>query len=293
MKKFSFVLSLCIISSTFSQSSDTIKKCNYKFQSLSFTTGFYATTGVTAQINDLTKISNESTIAKEMFDLKDSLIFSGIGNQRTQSYFSFDLQFVQSNPKRFQSRISIGFDGVKMGLGELYGYKSEAGRYDTLTSSSSGEEYYIDTLNSLSYYYSGSAQMVGLRLGYQIEADYKARLHFFAGVNYVFRFSTQARASIGKSEYTYSSNGSFEQVNNQSQNYRSISNDVAMGSPIMQSLSIPMGLDFRLSKSNSFFKNLHLQACFEPGLFAINNSKFNNYFGNFALYQAGLVVDFP
>jgi hypothetical protein len=137
--------------------------------------------------------------------------------------------------------------------------------YDTLTSSLTGEQTFIDSVSSQSYFMNHSSRQIRLDAALIFRTDASARWSLFAGIG--------ASLGVNYNATTYISYYMNNYINGQDGNYYGYSNN---GSEKTESFTtknyltttafIPMGVDFRIGKNQAFWKRLHLYYEIKPSI---------------------------
>jgi hypothetical protein len=140
--------------------------------------------------------------------------------------------------------------------------KSESFIYDTLTSSSTGEKFYLDSTVETGRYFSVYSKAICLKLGLILDYQISNSFAFYTGLE----FGLAHHFSINQENNTYQNyNKRFFENSNYYSSYNSISNENisynkynASFYPIKVSqfiLGIPVGVKFRLSKKENIFQH--------------------------------------
>lgn len=145
---------------------------------------------------------------------------------------------------------------------------TESFRIDTLTSSQSGDQFYIDSFSTHSYH-AGYAQEQ-LRLDASLLFRYNAakRWSFFGGVGANFGLSYNARTTVVHNISPYGNGYGFGLFNdivfntggNQEQEVYENKGGFGFG------IYAPIGIDFQVGKNREFWKPMHLYMELRPGL---------------------------
>jgi hypothetical protein len=142
--------------------------------------------------------------------------------------------------------------------------RSEIVRYDTLTSSQTGEEYYIDSTYSESYFVNYGSKQLRFETALIFGTNKEKRWSIYAGLGLSFGISYNSETMI-----SYSSNSGVSGVNStydtagdytsKSENFRNKMNSSS-------SIFIPMGVDFRIGKNRDFWNRIHLYYEIKPSV---------------------------
>lgn len=148
-------------------------------------------------------------------------------------------------------------------------------RYDTLVSNQTGANTYIDSVNTRSYALSYSRQQMRLEASfiYQSNPNQEKRWNFYAGLGmalimnlnnttnidfYDARYTEISRNSLNSFQY-YRFGSSYESARGINEEYRHKNN---MGFAVF----LPLGIDFRIGRTHSFWSRLHLLYEMRPSL---------------------------
>jgi hypothetical protein len=161
-------------------------------------------------------------------------------------------------------RVGITYNSVS--FDDLSYSKSESFAHDTLTSSQTGEMYFIDSTVYSGYNMNHKYDQLSVDASLLFRTDPTARWHLFGGVG-----ATAGISLISKTEISYYESNSIDQINGNYDTYggkfskyhndyygdkdtETFRNENVYGF----SGYIPIGVDFRISNKNEFFKNVHL-----------------------------------
>lgn len=193
------------------------------------------------------------------FQANDFFIFNGPSSSSYQS-IQLGLTF-KSNPNPLWrigiSHISLG--DISKGLS-----KSTIVPYDTLTSSQTGQQYFLDSTYAENYNMNYSSQQLRLETSLIYRTNPENRWSVYAGIGLSFGLSYNASTTINYNSFSYSS--SYDQ----SYNYSNLGQDkreyFENKSNWSTSVFVPMGIDFRLGKKREFWKRLHLYHEMKPSI---------------------------
>lgn len=158
--------------------------------------------------------------------------------------------------------------------------------YDTITSSQTGTQTYIDSIFIDNYHITYNQKRVMLDASLIFRTKPEARWHLFGGIGLqlgmAFRANTTVQYSFLKGQSSkqngleYLSN--YMMLNNHSADNKT--EKVANASSVAGGVYIPLGLNFRLSKKHDFFRQISLFTEMRPGLYwsgvpELNTTTFN------------------
>ena len=229
--------------------------------------GMYFGQSPTLTLDDYKTLAPGSTLLTNDFSTYDSHDNYGVtGN------FAFamavGITFKNKNgdaPKRNPVlRIGVTYNSVS--LDGLSYSKEERFAHDTLTSSQTGEMFFIDSIAYSGYNMNHKYDQLSVDASVLFRTNPEARWHLFGGIG-----ATVGMSLISKTEISFYESNSIEDVEKDYDSYggkfnkyhddynvdgitETYRNDNVYGF----SGYVPMGVDFRISNKNEFFKNVHL-----------------------------------
>jgi hypothetical protein len=157
-----------------------------------------------------------------------------------------------------QLRLGVSYSSALNFIG--YSSKEDRKTFDTLTSAQTGEMYFVDSITSNSYSAVYSSNQLQFDGSFIIRTNPQKRWSVYSGIGFLAGFSLVANTSV-----YYTNSQSIESYNVES--YLSKSYHVSFhvesekhSNKTSSSLSayIPIGIDFRIGKTNEFWKKIHL-----------------------------------
>ncbi len=152
------------------------------------------------------------------------------------------------------------------GIGNSLGYsKSDTYRIDTLTSSQTGAQTFVDSVNNKYYNFQYSYKTIGLDAALIYRTNPKARWSLYGGVGVNFTVGVNATLNNRSQEYksinninnnNFYSNAFYQAIATENISTESKSNTA--------SVYLPIGIDFRIGRRREFFKRIHLFAEARP-----------------------------
>jgi len=227
---------------------------------------------------------------------------------------NFDNQYYSDWSGDFTPRISIGITPyskkkgeynvnreIRFGIGSNKGsrryfsfYNEEKIRVDTFQSVNGNPNIYADSNYVNNFYYSEDFIDLSFSFSYLFKTNANKRFHAYAGVGVEYAITLKYYVTANQFEnyiMTYSQEGTQEgssPYNSYYQSYygylSSSYNETKMKSPAhFIRAFIPVGINFRFSNNNSFFKHLNIYSEINPGIeFQIipgEQNYVNPYFG--------------
>jgi len=203
-------------------------------------------------------------------DFSDYAISRSTGEYTGVFGVTVGLKFLDKEKNAYKTnpvlRLGI-FDARTSPDGVMY-FKSESFRYDTLTSSATGNQYFVDSVFNSEYEMQYSTEHIGLTASLQFSTNPENRFSFYAGAGIVAAFSVSNSTKLTKIEFgNFSSDDVYYTrpvYNNSDYDYEStyISNKTST----LLSMGIPLGLDFRVARAHPFWSQIHLVYEFRPSL---------------------------
>ncbi len=160
--------------------------------------------------------------------------------------------------------------------------------YDTLTTSQ-GQIYYIDSVNSYSYYMNYNSEQVRVHASVIFRTKPESRWSVYAGAGITAGVSFNASTTIVYDHYQYSDGGIFYSYpwNNMNEYAEE---QFRNNSGFAFSAFIPMGIDFRLGKKREFWKRIHLYYEFNPSINLASIPELRTYVNAQAVQGFGIRV---
>lgn len=169
-------------------------------------------------------------------------------------------------------------------------------RFDTLTSTQTGQTLYSDSVYISNYNITYEAKYISLTAALLFRTNEDARWGLYSGVGLTAGVSYKALTTILMNDYygieTRKTNG--ELVSNSFFNIgNGYKNEYLRNKPSFQFMvNVPMGIDFKMGKKKEFFKRMHLFYELQPA-FQINVlPKIEPKFSVLAINTLGLRVSF-
>ena len=257
MKKIAFVV--CLISSSLIAQAQNI---SFGKVDLSIGLGGISYSTSSKSLADYRALLPNSAILS-----KDYSDFVGSNYQSYQYSTMLSILYglrLGNSTEKLEHRMRVGFSYSNIYSGSSSYYKQTTTPYDTLTSSRTGEQTVIDSINSQNLYMDLSQDMLSLDISYIIRANPNGRWSFYTGLGLELGVGINTRANIYSSEYNYANGPFYFDINNDENSFESES--YSLDPSYSVNLYLPIGLDFRLSKSNEFWKRAHLYTELRPGV---------------------------
>ncbi len=273
---FSLVL-LFSFFSLFGQTSD--EKPAVRISDIMVQSGFQNFNDFSLGLNDFLKLAPGSPWLQN--DFSDYSLSHASGNFTGLFSVSVGLKFAGKERKSYRANpvLRLGIFDVRSSPDGVFYNKRESFPYDTLTSSATGNQYYVDSVSNMQYEMQYSTEHIGLSASLQFGTNPQNRVSFYAGTSLVAALSVSNSTKLSKAEYVVFSSDdlyySYPVYNNYAYDYESVF--IGNKSSMLLSMGIPMGIDFRLSRSHHFWSLIHLVYEFRPSVTMTSIPELKNY----------------
>lgn len=245
----------------FSNSNAQEKTPRVRISEFHLQTGFQYYPAETSSLEDFRKLAPNSILLKEDLPSYNSFgYYNGRGN-----FSSVQLGLTFKNHPNALLRVGLSNMGVS-GLQKSYS-KQDHFPYDTLTSSATGEQTFIDSVSSQSYFMNHSSRQIRLDAAFIFRTDASARWSLFAGIGASLGVNYNATTYISyyRNNYINNQNGN-SYYNGYSNNGSEKTETFTTKNYLTTTAFIPMGVDFRIGKNQAFWKRLHLYYEIKPSI---------------------------
>jgi hypothetical protein len=273
------ITALAILYSTTLVGQERVKK--YEISNFLGESGQYQNNNQTISRSQLSQYNNQSRALRNLANFGDSISATNYGFNNDHPDFQFYLLCNRVAPSKFQQRLKLGI-GISNGTLSSAAFRYDAtGRFDTLTSSKSGTETYIDTTYTRQFAAMQRISMTTIQAGYEWHYQPEKRWHWYMGADLAFGISTRNTLQI--SEFISTESSPSQEVNSFQQT-KTIYEEINLERPTTtQRLSGQLGLDFRIGKKDNFFGKSFLRCNVSYALSAyqseLTKGTFNSGFG--------------
>lgn len=266
MKMKVFLIVVCMMVCAFNPfanfAQESVKPVSVKEVYVQIGTPYYWNNTVT--VKDYRRVFSQSSFLKE--DLT--------GYQQSNGSYSYGgskfavqmgLKFRNKEKTGFRnSTLRVGFVGTS---GVSFGTRlSKYGtfRYDTLISQKTGSQYFVDSQSYSSYSMNYQSNHLLLDAALIYRSNTSKRWSLFGGFGIAAGTSVSASDTVRKQQYSNVANGYETTLGGSSNNSQE---EVFKGpKSMLVSAYIPLGVDFKLSRKNTFFSKIHLFYEMQPSL---------------------------
>lgn len=190
---------------------------------------------------------NSSILAKDFTGFSQSMYTSVYGNSAYTGLLGLSFK----NKPNPVLRIGLGYSTRTLGTGSSSRYESF--HYDTLTSTQTGQQIFLDSTHSQYVYGAYQSTYLSLDASLIFRTKPAARWSIYGGVGLNFGMAFNSFLTLDYNDEHYASSGNYDQSNWSHEQER-----FTQKSHLASTIYIPMGLDFRLGKKSEFLNRLHL-----------------------------------
>jgi hypothetical protein len=258
MKQSLLYLSLCLLSTSSVFAQDEVKSDKKKIAVREFhlLNGSVYNSPLNSTYADFQALAPNSGLLKNDFSSFGSMDFS-FGRPQSNKFHAFYIGLQLSDKEK------TGFiESPRLRLGLIYSntkflsrglYKTENTPYDTLTSSQTGEQFFIDSIYSQTYFMDHSVEQLKLdaALIFRSNDDYRFSLH--AGIGAMAGMTVRSVIDIAYEESRTATYG-----NNSNDSYTRTTENFTSRNGFAGALYIPFGMNLRLGKNREFWKHVNL-----------------------------------
>ena len=220
--------------------------------------------------DDIYQFSSQSKIAKNLYNLGDTMRFQNDYHTSSSPNYQFHLVFTKKGEHVFDQRLKLGLGIYNNSVSSSSFVFQSTGRYDTLTSSQTGAQQFIDTTYTRYINALIETKQTAMQAGYEWHYQAEKRWHWFLAANVAFGFGTSERLVLTEGTHRYN-NQQYSQNSQEEFNHEAIK----LRSSTMQRIQGQVGLDFRLSKKDNFFGNSFLR-CTGSYILMAHQNQFGN-----------------
>lgn len=240
------------------------ESASFKLTDLSISTGLESNFGqasfdgfLLGQVSDVAFLPSDLSLYQQ----QDYYYSTGSGNYEVLAGFAWRAS--KDNGAKVNKRLRIGLSYSQPVLISDSYFRSENMPYDTLRSTRTGEEFYLD-----STYYSNldlnyAVTNLSLNTSLLWTTDDNARVAFYGGVNLSLHLNFGARINVHRLDYSYLANdaGYADYAD-----FESKHGSFGQPSSFGFGFSSPIGLDWRVGKQGKALNDVHLFSEVRPGI---------------------------
>jgi hypothetical protein len=256
MKKIAMCAALTFALSLSAQ--DEVKRLEIKSASWQF--------GLNTGQSGVSNLSDFKKLAPNMMLSEADLIgFSNGSGFNENSGPAFSVNIILAKPTAFVEEVSrfnpefrVGISYQRASLLNLNFVRTDQFRIDTLRSSQTGEEYYVDSIRNQDYSLGYIQQQVMVDGDVTISTNPDRRWKFYTGIGVSLGLSVSPRTEVNYDSWSYVEDGLSDNYRKSSNDYEGSSEEFANKTGFFGRVYIPLGVDFRIGKRKESLKKYHL-----------------------------------
>jgi hypothetical protein len=211
--------------------------------------------------NDFTEFSQSSSYSN--ITSNDNIFSINLG----LLFYNCEKKDYNANPK-----LNIGITFNSGSTVNAYYYRNQSFRFDTLSSPTSTNVIYLDSVTNESYRMNYFFEQIGINTNLIFRTQPNARWSIYSGfgVSATASLRTETHISYYLSKnmyYVFPGTGSTSSFSsNNDDTFESYDEIHANKTNVSCFAYIPLGIDFRIAKKNEFWNKMHLVMEMQPGL---------------------------
>ena len=247
--KFLSFLFLIVYSQFFSQEKSDKK---FRIQSINFQTVFTDNVGY----QELSKTKDLDLKTYLLTSPLSSTLLPGQFTVHVKPQYSINFEFQIKSSKKSKSSLRIGLNNFSEVI-SAKGYNSQVSHvYDTIIAGNN-EPYYLDSITIKNSDLTYSSQQIRLNTSYIFRINSEKRWSYYAGFGFSAGISYKSTTNIN-SVTSFGAIPGFGTDNYQYSNIINSSDNIVNKPNFGFIISSPVGLDFRIGKTNKLLSKIHL-----------------------------------
>jgi hypothetical protein len=249
-----------------------------KLSDVSIHSGDLTNTSVTvtgSNINLLTLAREKESNLLSNVDLSNYKKYSG-SNETTSNLFSILLGTEITFRNKMKMNFRGGFTALNKADKSVSYLKEDVYRVDTLTSSQTGQQIYIDSTRTDEYHFSTVSNQLAMDLSATFSTNKLNKFSFYAGFGTFFGFTYASYLDVMHTNRITKNNGFSDPVryqNNQMWNSSTENEKLKLDNVgSIAAIYIPLGIEYRISKKVNVLKNFSIYTELRPSLVVSKNS---------------------
>jgi hypothetical protein len=254
--------------------------------SIHFVNGGYGYTDLASSPNSFQKLMPNSSILSDA--IQDNNYFDSDYRTPNMSFGYQGQLALEFNSKKggklgfpnASYRVGIGFNSTNSLSYNIS--KSATGRYDTLTSSNTGDQTLVDTTYNEFYGFNYDTRGIFITGEYLLSTNIEKRFVIKVGVGFQTGFTTNASSTA----YATANNANYQY---ETYNYTASQEIVTNQTASHVNVFLPIELDYTICKKpSSFFNHLHFTFSLKPTLNYTNIPELGAATNNYTLFSGGI-----
>jgi hypothetical protein len=202
--------------------------------------------------------SESQILAQDLTGFTSSVLYPGMSGENSTTSLLIGLSF-----KDRENQI------LRLGINHRIGMyahtnlsKTTKTPYDTLTSSQTGEQYFVDSIETTYIQGDAHSEYLGIEASMIFQTADEYRWSFFGGFGIGLGIAFNNEIRINEFNYNYASGFQSSYYESNSQRSEIFKADSYLSS----TLFFPLGIDFRIGKNRPFWQRVHLLLELRPSL---------------------------
>ncbi|UTW67480.1 hypothetical protein KFE94_05040 [bacterium SCSIO 12643] len=231
-----------------------------KVSEVTITPGVYSEGNPSATVNDFYALAPNSQLLPG--SLNGYKTYGSSNNGGFTSSILLGFQFLNKDQNEYKANPLLRV-GVTFKSGDVISasiFKETRTTIDTLISQSNGQKYPLDSISYEAYGLNYHSQQIKLDASLIFRTNPKSRWYLFGGFGGTIGTSINNKTTINYHQFNYSSpeNEDVLFLPNNPRNHNSQNESFVNQNSMVYSIYVPLGVDFRISNNNEFWKRIHL-----------------------------------
>lgn len=266
MKKNKLLLSgilYFVITTSYCQNDGAVANEKLKIKKLkvvdaAFMPGISINVSALGSLTDFQKLNPNSALLNEnMEGYTSSTGFTGSAGPTVNANLGINFANYEKTAYNSSAQLRVGIAFSEITLSNSLS-KSERTRFDTLTSSQTGQMVFYDSVKSSSYNMNYKTQQLRIDVSVIYRTNPAARWSVYGGIGIEGGGSILTYTDLRYSEYSTIASSNSTYGNSGYSSSPSRSERIVNKNSYGYAMYLPMGVDFRMGNKREFFKQLHL-----------------------------------
>lgn len=246
------------------------KQTGFRLTDISVSTGFETYFNRSATDNFLlNQVATSDLIPANLNDYQSGIFDYSSGSGTFEIMAGFAWRSSEEFGSKIHKRLRLGISYSQPGVMSSSYYLNQEFPFDTLVSSQTGNEFYIDSTYSSNLGMSYDVSSLALNTAFLWTTDDDARVSFYGGVSLGLALSFSSKVSVDRNDFSYLSyedgyaiNYFTDEIQSLSQGQESFRQAASLGF----GFSSPIGVDWRIGRQEKNLNELHLFGEVRPGV---------------------------
>lgn len=232
-----------------------------KVSEVSLAPGVYSEGNPSATVNDFYILApNSQLLPGSLNGYKTYGNYGNNGGYTSSILLGFRFLDKDQNEYKANPLLRVGVTFKSADVISAYIFNETHSTIDTLVSQSTGQTYLLDSISYEGYGLNYHSQQIKLDASVIFRTDPEARWLLFGGFGGTIGATINNKTSINYHQYSYTSpeNEDVLFFPNNPRNHNFQNESFINQNSIVYSVYVPLGVDFRVSNNNEFWKRIHL-----------------------------------